>query len=200
MGNGDATGTTLFMLLRDPDDQRAWEGFVLRYRPKLLAWGRVWGLQESDADDLTQAVFTKLLVKIRGFTYDRAKGTFRGWLRTVAKNALRDAAAARRPGDGTGGTVMAELLEAVAAYDDFADRIEKEYQHELFVAAAERVKGEVSERDWTIFMALLTKEKTGNALAKEWKMQAAAVYVAKQRVQDRLKATCIELERRAGTA
>jgi RNA polymerase sigma-70 factor (ECF subfamily) len=201
MGHGDAsaTGTTLLVLLRDPTDHRAWEGFVLRYRPKLLAWIRGWGLQDSDADDLSQEVLTKLLVKIRGFVYDPAKGAFRGWLRTVARNALRDAVAARpRPG-GVGGSAMTDLLESAAACDDFADSLEKEYEHELFVAAAERVKGEVSARDWTIFMGLLTKEKAGKELAQELGMQQAAVYVAKKRVQDRLAAAVRELERRGGS-
>ena len=55
------TSVTLLGRLReDPKDQAAWNDFVARYQPKILQWCRGWGLQESDANDVTQAVLLKL--------------------------------------------------------------------------------------------------------------------------------------------
>jgi RNA polymerase sigma-70 factor, ECF subfamily len=47
------------------------------------------GLQEQDAADLVQDVFTVLLQKLPEFTYDQHK-SFRSWLRTVTLNKWRE--------------------------------------------------------------------------------------------------------------
>ena len=52
--------TLLGRLRRDPKDQAAWSEFVARYGPRILQWCRGWGLQESDAQDVTQDVLLKL--------------------------------------------------------------------------------------------------------------------------------------------
>ena len=73
---------SLLQQLRSSDDQRAWRRFVDLYTPLLFYWARCVGLQESDAADLVQEVFTLLVRKLPEFTYDHNKG-FRNWLRTV---------------------------------------------------------------------------------------------------------------------
>src|SRR4051794_10624721 len=55
------TPVTLLERLRRPDDPEAWGRFVELYTPLLYAWARKTGLQESDAADLVQEVFTLLL-------------------------------------------------------------------------------------------------------------------------------------------
>src|SRR4051812_8102449 len=84
---GLSTRVSLLERLRDsPQDSEAWGEFVGRYRPLLGAWGRHWGLQEADAEDVAQAVLLRLAVKLRQFDYDPAQ-SFRGWLRTMARHA-----------------------------------------------------------------------------------------------------------------
>ena len=53
-----------------PSDQAAWEEFVDRYGAKIYSWCRAWRLQDADAQDVTQAVLTKLAVQLRRFAYD----------------------------------------------------------------------------------------------------------------------------------
>ena len=79
------TSTTLLgRLRRDPRDQAAWNEFVARYEPRILDWSRRWGLQESDARDVTQAVLLKLSRSMTTFVYDRSR-SFRGWLKTITR-------------------------------------------------------------------------------------------------------------------
>ena len=78
------TSTTLLRQLRDnPLDGAAWDRFVERYGLLVYRWCRHWGLQEADADDVSQNVLVELLRQMRSFTYDPS-GSFRAWLRTVA--------------------------------------------------------------------------------------------------------------------
>ncbi len=65
--------TLLGRLRQDPYYQAAWNDIVLRYRPKILQWCRRWRLQESDAQDVTQAVLLKLNGLMATFAYDPSR-------------------------------------------------------------------------------------------------------------------------------
>ena len=58
---GSQTRLTLLGRLRStPKDPCAWAEFVEWYGQKIYVWCRSWGLQEADAQDVTQDVFLKL--------------------------------------------------------------------------------------------------------------------------------------------
>jgi len=63
------SSTLLGRLGRGPGDQAAWNDFVARYQPRILDWCRRWGLQESDAQDVTEAVLLKLSRAMATFVY-----------------------------------------------------------------------------------------------------------------------------------
>src|SRR4051812_44928236 len=89
------TSANLLMRLRQaPTDQEAWGEFVLRYGPIIYGWCRRWELQEADAQDLTQDVLVKLAEKMRSFAYDPSR-SFRAWLKTLTRHALRDSGQTR---------------------------------------------------------------------------------------------------------
>ena len=78
--------TTLPSLLekvRDKRDGAAWKRLVDLYTPFLLYLARHWRLNGTEANDLVQDVFAKLVQELPKFNYDREKGRFRGWLRTL---------------------------------------------------------------------------------------------------------------------
>ena len=70
-------------------------GFVDRYGRKIYAWCRHWGLQESDAQDVTQTVLLDLARQMANFVY-RPTGSFRSWLKTIAHRTWCDYLDARR--------------------------------------------------------------------------------------------------------
>src|SRR5437016_12857723 len=115
------TSASLLARLRQaPADQQAWGQFVRRYGGQIYGWCRHWGLQEADAEDVTQAVLLRLAEKMRGFAYDPAR-SFRGWLRTLAQHAWSDyVEGRRRPGAGSGDSAVWGLLEAAEARDGLA--------------------------------------------------------------------------------
>src|SRR6516164_10979265 len=87
-------------LRRDPANQEAWAEFVEHYGRKIYHWSLRWGLQEADAQDVTQNVLLKLAEKMRDFDYDPAR-SFRSWLKTLARYACSDFQESRaRPGLG----------------------------------------------------------------------------------------------------
>src|SRR5215471_13685309 len=101
--------TLLARLRQNPPDQAAWDEFVELYGRHIYRWCRQWGLQDADAEDVTQEILLKLACKLRDFAYD-PKRSFRGWLKTVAHHAWRDFADGQRRGRATADDHIWELL------------------------------------------------------------------------------------------
>lgn len=182
------TSTSLLARLRNaPTDQAAWRQFVRRYGGQVHGWCRHWGLQEADAEDVTQTVLLKLADKMRTFKYDPAR-SFRGWLRTLAHHAWSDFLDARkRPGGGSGDTEVLRLLETVEARDDLAKHLEEEFDRELFEEAAARVRLRVQPHTWEAFRLLAVEGLSGAAAAEKLGMKMATVFVARSKVQQMIQ-------------
>jgi RNA polymerase sigma-70 factor (ECF subfamily) len=182
------TGSTLIMLLRDPADARAWDGFVGRYGPLIYRWCRHWHLQEADAENVTQEVLAQLVQKLRTFSYDPDKGTFRGWLRTLTQHAWSDYLAKNRAAmRGTGDSVALDRLEAVEARTDLMESLAEAFDLELLEHAQARVQLRVTPRDWQIFQELAVEQQPSRTVAGKLRMTVTAVLMAKSRVQKKLR-------------
>jgi RNA polymerase sigma-70 factor (ECF subfamily) len=182
------TGSTLLVLLRQPDSPEAWSAFVRRYTPKLLAWCRQWNLQPADAEDVTQEVLHRLARYPRGLPYDPAKGNFRSWLKTLAQHAWSDLRERRRKaGWGSGDPAVQRLLEAQEDESGFVDALEAGFALEVYGEAMARVQLRVSRSTWEAFRLLAVEGQSGAEVAARLKMTVGAVYMAKSRVQEMLR-------------
>ena len=181
-------------LRRDPTNQAFWAEFVDHYGPKIYAWCHRWGLQEADAQDVTQNVLLKLADKMRTFTYDETR-SFRGWLRTLTHHAWSDYLESRaRPGQGSGDSQVADLLNNVEARDELVKHLESEFDRELLEEAMTRVRLRVAPQTWEAFRLTALEGLSGAEAAERIPMQVAQVYVAKRRVQKMLAAEVVKLE------
>jgi RNA polymerase sigma-70 factor (ECF subfamily) len=192
MGAADwQTSTTLLRRLRQsPADEAAWAEFVERYGRLVYGWCRRWGLQEADAEDVTQTVLVELVRQMREFVYDR-RGSFRGWLRTVAQRTWGRFLEARRRAAATGQDgVLGE-----AAGDDLHARLEAESDREVLELAMRRVRDRVYPRTWEAFRLLALEHRSGAEAAGQLGMTVGAVFVARSKVQKMLRE---EVERLSG--
>ena len=60
------TSPSLLERIRSGQEQQAWQSFVELYTPLLFGWARKLGLNEDDASDLLQDIFTILNVAVGG--------------------------------------------------------------------------------------------------------------------------------------
>jgi RNA polymerase sigma-70 factor (ECF subfamily) len=198
--SGPTSPTLLGRLRRVPADQAAWAEFAERYGRKIYGWCRYWGLQEADAEDVTQDVLLRLARKMRDFTYDRAR-SFRAWLKTVTHHAWRDFAGdLNRPGVGSGDSRTLELLQTVEARDVLVNALDEEYDRELLDEALARVRLRVQPHTWQAFHLLAVEGRTGADVAAELGMKVAAVFVARSKVQKMAREEIRKLEGRAPEA
>lgn len=195
------TRTSLLQRLRDRDDARSWEQFCDVYGRVIHAVAIRAGLTREDAEDVAQETLVALARQIAEFRYDRARGSFRSWLLTIARRRIADVqrrhhrdrrfdVAAPEDSSETG------FLERVA--DERASNLdalfEEEWRRGLYAAAVERVRGTSSPRQFQIFDLCVTKEWSVERVAERLKATTNQIYVAKHRVSGAIAA---EVERLA---
>jgi RNA polymerase sigma factor (sigma-70 family) len=192
MAEAPLTRPSLLVRIRDPRDHEAWRQFVDLYAPLIYGLARRRGMQDADAADVTQEVFRSIAGAAKRLEYDPARGTFRGWLYTVARNKINDAVARRRSQpQGSGDTGTQQLLHDVPDGDVTWDR---DFEHRLFVVAAERVRVEFTAPTWQAFWQVAVEGQSAEDTARALAMSLGAVYVAKSRVLARLKKEVRQLQ------
>ena len=187
-----ATSATLLKLLCGPEqDEAAWRGFCQRYQPLIRGWCVRWHLQEADVADVGQTVLQRVFQRIS--SYDPSRGRFRGWLKTVVENAVRDVlrGRGRRPADqGSGDSAIAELLHAIAQPETVAALIEEldsRLRRDLEAILA-RVQEAMSPETMRAFRLVFLEGRQIKDVAAELGKTYAAVCMALQRVKTRLRA------------
>ena len=85
------TSASLLVRLGQPNQNQAWDRFVLLYTPFLshILINHL-HIRPQEAADLVQEVFITLLRTLPKFQYDPTKGNFRGYLRRVCTNKAAD--------------------------------------------------------------------------------------------------------------
>jgi RNA polymerase sigma factor (sigma-70 family) len=188
------TSITLLMRIRQgPSDHAAWGEFIARYQQQIHGWCRRWGLQEADAEDVTQTVLVKLLRAMQSFQYDPSQ-RFRAWLKTVTHHAWQDLVRSRREIAAGVGSAASDPLESVVARDDLAERFEQAYEQELLSQAFAQVSSRVQSKTWQAFRLTALEGATGAEAAAQLGMPVTAVYKAKSNVQKLLEQEVHSLE------
>jgi RNA polymerase sigma-70 factor (ECF subfamily) len=177
-----ATPLSLLQQLRQPGEQQAWQRFVELYTPLLFRWGRHMGLQEQDAADLAQDVLALLVQKLPEFSYDRQR-SFRGWLRTVTLNRLRETRRRRT----VPLTIDEAALEAAAVADPADGFGQAEYRSFLAARALAVMRAEFQPATWRACWETVVAGRPAADVAAELGLSLGAVYVAKSRVLRRLR-------------
>ena len=144
--------------------------------------------------DSVEDVFRTVAVRHRD--YDPHRGTFRGWLYTVARNRVHDFLERRRHQfQAAGDTATYDALDQQPARDDDdAAQWDRDYEQRLFHWAAEQVRGEFEEKTWQAFWRVAVDGENTAAAAAALGLSVGAVYVAKSRVLARLRKQVQQLQ------
>jgi RNA polymerase sigma-70 factor (ECF subfamily) len=140
-------------------------------------------------------VFHKVSTAIRKLEYDPRCGSFRGWLLTLTRHGLHDYLARRKPhNQGSGDSDVQARLEEVPSPEEEQTLWDQEYEQRVFTWAVERVRPCFKEPTWQAFWQVTVEGKSSGEVARALGMTVGAVYVAKCRVQARLRAEIQDLE------
>jgi RNA polymerase sigma-70 factor (ECF subfamily) len=184
------TRSSLLHRLRNLADQESWGEFIALYEPLLLAYVRSKGLQEHDARDVVQNIFTKLHHVLPDFQLDRARGRFRTWLWQVTSNAIADWGRARKRQEREEDAYRERLGSQPDAEPDaeWSDS----YRKRVLEVVLSRVRTRTQPNTWACFEQRVLRGRPSAAIAAELGMTANAVKVNASRVLARVREQCAE--------
>jgi len=196
-----ATSTTLLRQAQ-ANDQDAWQQLVRLYSRRMYRWCRRAGLQPADAGNVVQESLQAVARKLGDFRRDRPGDTFRGWLRRITDNKIHDHF--RRQGRSldlaTGGTdgqqQLVNLADDPPAHNKHFDEQAtwdtsivaplspqtKELQETI-----EKIRGEVSDRDWKFFWRVVVDGQSAAEVGREFGVTANTVRLVKMRMLRKLR-------------
>ena len=147
------TRASLLLRLRDSQDHEAWLEFVSLYEPVIYRLLRRHGLQDADAREVMQDLLMAVSRSIDRWDPAKERGSFRGWLRRVARNLVINWLKQRqRQVIAAGGSDLQAMLDMLPD-DSGPETVEfdQELRRALFQRAAEQVRGEVQPATWQAF-------------------------------------------------
>lgn len=180
------TRSSLIQRLKATINGESWEEFFHTYWELIYNVARRAGLSEADAQDIVQETILKVHNSLDRFEYNRKRGTFKGWLRTVTRSRLNDffKKQQRRPALNQPLEETADELQNLE--DPEGPEIEKiwdeEWNRNLIQAALSRTKKLSSPKQFQIFKCHYIDEWTVRETCRTLGVNAAQVYMAKQRV------------------
>jgi RNA polymerase sigma-70 factor (ECF subfamily) len=168
--------------LRQAGNETAWGRFVDLYTPILFAWARRCDETEDNAADLIQEVFVALVQFLPTF-HSQPCGRFRGWLRTILLNKLRD----RKRREARRGRVEGQRPVEETLPNHAEQFWEAEYQREVTQRALQLMQAEFTPSTWKACWETVVQARSPADVAQELGLTENAVYLARSRVLRRLR-------------
>jgi RNA polymerase sigma factor (sigma-70 family) len=175
------TSLTWLNRLQQHGGQTEWQTFGDVYRPLLMRWLTRTGVPPADREDLVQNALLVVVRQVGGFEHRHA-GSFRGWLRMIVANVLRDYF--RRNQRSVAGIPLDALEDPASELSRWMDR-----EHDLFVTARlmQSVRQDFNASTWQAFELQVLHGLTAEAAAAQLNISANAALKSKCRVLTRLR-------------
>jgi RNA polymerase sigma-70 factor (ECF subfamily) len=187
------TSTSLLEGLLESSNEEIWQEFDRRYRPIVFAVARKLGLDEDEAADTTQETLLQFLRDYRKGKYDRSRGRLRAWIVGIVRHRALDVfrSKAARPA-----AVGDTLLQDVPGDDALGAIWEAERRQSLVRQALAELRDQTRTSETTIraFELFVVEQQPAQDVARQLGLTAHDVYMAKNRVADRLRDVLGRLE------
>lgn len=179
----EATRLSLLTRLKDHGDTDGWQRFFDTYGGVIHALALKAGLKPVEAEEALQETLVSVAQEMPGFRYDAVRGSFKSWLFQIARRRVADQHRKRHRQQRH----VAEGEFDLAAFEDPAGDVwarawDEEWRRNQIQLAIERVKGQVSPRQWQLFDLAALQEWPTSRICDLLGVNAAQVYMARMRV------------------
>ena len=208
---------TRYSLLNRPKDwgdQTSWQDFFDTYGRLIYNVAVKAGLSDAEAQEVVQETIIAVAKKIGEFKADPARGSFGAWLMQQTRWRIADqwekrgkvgqasclSGAGETPAprtDDTGSTGPIERIPDPAGVP--LDAVwQEEWEKHLMTAALERVKRQVSPRQFQMFDMVVRQKLSAPETARTLQASLASVYMARYRVTRLLRKAVVALKQGPG--
>lgn len=182
------TRRSLIERLHNWQDQKSWDEFYRTYWRLIYSVASKAGLNNEEAWDVVQETILSVAKQTRNGRYDAEKGSFKSWLWNITRWRIADQFRKRptreQPTDSNGTSIDDHPCTSV---DIFEKLWEREWQHNLIKAAAERVKMRVNPRQFQIFDHHVLRGMSTGDVRRKLGVSLAQIYLVKHRIGKLLK-------------
>jgi RNA polymerase sigma-70 factor (ECF subfamily) len=213
-----ATRPSLLARLKDWSHQTAWREFDQDYRPLIRNVARKAGLNDAEADEVTQETLIAVAKNIGEFEHAGNRGSFRAWLCQQARWRIADQFRLRRkaaplpppslPAVATDGIEddlspnlaysTREASQVVVVDREFEQVWEAEWERYVYDAAIARVRRLAGARQFQLFDLHVLQGLPVRAAAQVAGASSAAVFMAKSRISRLVRREVLRLKTEFG--
>ncbi|MGE3181082.1 MAG: RNA polymerase sigma factor [Phycisphaerae bacterium] len=185
----DTTRPSLLIRIRDRSDEAAWRAFDAIYRPMLLRFAKAHHLPDAEAEDVAQHCLSAFNRKLDEFEYDRGRGRFKGWLRTLVNNRVRNLWRDRRNVAALNGTD--ELTPDLQEQPDQA--FERIWMEEHLWHCLRELQTEVDPGTFAAYEAYVLKQEPAEQICARLGISRGNLHTIKWRLTERVAVKMREL-------
>lgn len=187
------TRQSLLARVKGERDESAWQEFYQMYWRAVYGYAIHFGMPPQAAEDIVQEVFIKLLRRLPEFCYDRRKGRFLSWVKTVTRSTVIDhyrrlqrrmEGGVREEPDEEG---KSPLERIPADLDRDQPDWDREVKEAMLVTALERVQTRVKPVNFQAFRRYAINDEDAEEVASDLGISRNAVFIAKNRILKMLR-------------
>lgn len=198
--NYNPTRVTLLAKLKKTENHEAWLDFESIYRGFIISLILRMGINADDAEDICQAVLTKVWQKIEDFEYNQNKGKFHNWLAAVTRNTVKDFFRTRK--NFITGRDSVEYQEQYVAIEeqvlpDIESLAREEWVLHITNLAWDNIKDDIYETKRDVFK-MVSREIPTKEIAEKLNISPASVRVYKAEVFEKMRKEITRLNKELG--
>ena len=194
------TRVTLLAKLKSTENTKAWLEFESIYRGFILSLIVRMGINQHDAEDISQAVLTKVWQKIEDFEYNENKGKFHNWLAAMTRNTVRDFFRTKK--NFITGRDSVEYQEEYLDIEeqvlpDIENLAREEWVLHITNLAWENIKGDIYKTKQDVFK-MVSQEIPNKEISKKLGISEPSVRVYKAEVFEKMRSEINRLNQELG--
>ncbi len=183
------TSLSLLGRLQGSPESESWDRLLELYAPLIRGWLRKYDVPECDADDLLQEVLLAVTKDVGKFAHGGQPGAFRGWLKAILVNRLRNYWRSQKRLPEANGT--SDLARRLAELEDPASQLSRlwndEHNQHVLRRLLALVEPQFAANTWTAFCRVALDRAEPRDVAAELNLSLNAIVIAKSRVLNRLR-------------
>ena len=182
------TRSSLLTRLKSWDDTDSWREFYGTYSKSIHGLALKCGLTHVEAQEVVQETMVAVAKQMPDFHYDRAVGSFKGWLFTVTRRSIGRQLTRRNqsikqdghPAINTNDAGETDELPDPAAR--FEDQWDEDWRQNLLTIAMDRVRRRIKPKQYQMFDLYVTQHMPMEGVTRILNVNSGQVYMAKFRV------------------
>ncbi len=174
----EETRSSVLAAVRNVGDDAGWARFFDIYAGFVYSIARHAGLQEADADEIVQSVFTGLAAQDGLSGYEREKGRFRTWLARRVEWRVKDFLRQRATGSANKEDIPPEQFDTFPA----AQVLDEQWVENAKAEALRRLQNTVSPEHFAIFQASALEDLPSESVCALYHISRDNLYQIRRRV------------------